>query len=76
MIVAHQWLLERQKEQCAVREREAADAGERERRAGVRLASVEAALKKKAEQHRQLARETQLKDNQVRAPDYSTRRRR
>lgn len=60
-----QWLLERQKEQCRQREREVAEAREKERQAGVRLRATEAFLKKKTEEHRQLAHESQLNYKQV-----------
>ena len=46
------------------RERDAAEACEKERQAGVRLRQVEALLKKKSEEHRQLVGETQLKQSQ------------
>ena len=46
------------------RERDAAEACEKERQAGVRLLQVELLLKKKNEQHRQLVGESQLKESQ------------
>ncbi|KAI9564928.1 hypothetical protein GHT06_008669 [Daphnia sinensis] len=59
-----QWLLDREKELSVQREREAAEAYEKERQANVRLQSSETLLKKKSEEHRQLAHECQLKENQ------------
>lgn len=46
------------------RERDAAEACEKERQTGVRLRQVETLLKKKSEEHRQLVGETQLKQSQ------------
>ncbi|KAK4020126.1 hypothetical protein OUZ56_002122 [Daphnia magna] len=59
-----QWLLDKEKELSVQREREAAEAYEKERQANVRLQSSETLLKKKSEEHRQLAHECQLKENQ------------
>ncbi|EFX74409.1 hypothetical protein DAPPUDRAFT_251945 [Daphnia pulex] len=59
-----QWLLDKEKELGVQREREAAEAYEKERQANVRLQLSETLLKKKSEEHRQLAHESQLKENQ------------
>lgn len=47
-----QWLLDKEKELSVQREREAAEAYEKERQANVRLQSSETLLKKKSEEHR------------------------
>jgi Fe2+ transport system protein B len=58
-------LLDKEKELSVQREREAAEAYEKERQANVRLQLSETLLKKKSEEYRQLAHECQLKENQV-----------
>lgn len=58
-------MLDKEKELSIQREREAAEACEKERQANVRLQLVESLLKKKTDEHRQLAHESQLKENQV-----------
>ncbi|XP_057370115.1 uncharacterized protein LOC130691223 [Daphnia carinata] len=59
-----QWLLDKEKELTVQREREAAEACEKERQANVRLQLAETLLKKKTEENRQLVHECQLKENQ------------
>ena len=58
-------MLDKEKELASQREREAAEACEKERQANVRLQLAETLLKKKTEEHRQLVHECQLKENQV-----------